>query len=86
MPCGPNANCSPAGARVGFLAEGDDASAVRRRRPGGSRIRPARYDVDNLKRFAKPKRRALVACFLAEANKSVLDHLVEMHCIASPGS
>jgi TnpA family transposase len=44
-----------------------------------------RYDVDDLKRFAKPKRYALVACFLAEANKSVLDHLVEMHHVFLTG-
>ncbi len=38
-----------------------------------------RYDVKELRRFAPVKRYALVACFLAEATKSVLDHLVEMH-------
>ena len=38
-----------------------------------------RYDVDDLKRFAPAKRYALVACFLAEAQKTTLDHLVEMH-------
>ncbi len=44
-----------------------------------------RYDVDDLKRFAKPKRYALVACFLMDANKSVLDHLVEMHHVFLTG-
>jgi len=44
-----------------------------------------RYDVDDLKRFAQPKRYALVACFLADANKSVLDHLVEMHHVFLTG-
>ena len=38
-----------------------------------------RYDVWSLKRFATAKRHALVACYLAEALKSVLDHAVEMH-------
>lgn len=38
-----------------------------------------RYDVDDLKRFAPAKRYALAACFLAEAEKTTLDHLVEMH-------
>ncbi|HTP51679.1 MAG TPA: Tn3 family transposase [Anaeromyxobacteraceae bacterium] len=38
-----------------------------------------RYDVDDLKRFAPGKRYALVACLLAESQKTILDHLVEMH-------
>jgi TnpA family transposase len=38
-----------------------------------------RYDVDDLRRFVPAKRHALVACFLAEARKTTLDHLVEMH-------
>jgi hypothetical protein len=38
-----------------------------------------RYDVDDLGRFAPTKRHALVACFLADRNKSILDHLIEMH-------
>jgi hypothetical protein len=38
-----------------------------------------RYDVDDFKPFIPAKRHALVACFLAEANRSTLDHLVEMH-------
>lgn len=38
-----------------------------------------RYDVDDLKRFGPAKRYALIACFLAEAQKTTLDHLVEMH-------
>ena len=38
-----------------------------------------KYDVDDLKRFAPAKRYSMVACFLAEAQKMTLDHLVEMH-------
>jgi len=38
-----------------------------------------RYDVDDLKRFAPAKRYALVACFLVEAQKTILDHIVDMH-------
>lgn len=38
-----------------------------------------RYDVRDLRRFAPTKRHPMVACFLADVNKSVLDHLVEMH-------
>lgn len=44
-----------------------------------------RYDADRLKRLVPPKRYAMVACFLAEANKSVLDHLVEMHHVFLTG-
>jgi TnpA family transposase len=38
-----------------------------------------RYDVHALKRFAPAKRHAMLACFLVEAERSLLDHLVEMH-------
>ena len=38
-----------------------------------------RYDVEDLGRFAPVKRHALVACFLAERNKVLIDHLVTMH-------
>jgi hypothetical protein len=38
-----------------------------------------RYDAQALKRFAPAKRYALVACFLAETRKTLLDHVVEMH-------
>jgi hypothetical protein len=38
-----------------------------------------RYDVDDLKRFPAVKRYALLACFLTEAQKTLLDHLVAMH-------
>jgi TnpA family transposase len=38
-----------------------------------------RYDVHALKRFAPAKRHAMLACFLLEAERSLLDHLVEMH-------
>ncbi len=37
------------------------------------------YDVARLKRFAASKRHALVACFLVEAHKTILDHIVEMN-------
>jgi TnpA family transposase len=38
-----------------------------------------RYDAGDLRRFASPKREALVACYLIEARKTLLDQLVEMH-------
>jgi hypothetical protein len=38
-----------------------------------------RYDAGDLRRFAKPKRDALVACYLTEARKSLLDQIVEMN-------
>lgn len=38
-----------------------------------------RYDAGDLRRFAKPKRDALVACYLVEAHKTLLDQLVEMN-------
>ncbi len=38
-----------------------------------------RYDVHALKRFAPAKRHAMLACFLVETERSLLDHLVEMH-------
>ncbi len=38
-----------------------------------------RYDAWSLKRFAAAKRHALLACFLSEAQKTILDHLVEMN-------
>jgi hypothetical protein len=38
-----------------------------------------RYDVYALKRFAPAKRHAMFACFLVEAERNLLDHLVEMH-------
>jgi TnpA family transposase len=38
-----------------------------------------RYDAGDLRRFAKPKRDALVVCTLIEARKSLLDQLVEMN-------
>lgn len=37
------------------------------------------YDAQDLKRFTPAKRHALVACFLSEAQKTILDHVVEMH-------
>jgi TnpA family transposase len=38
-----------------------------------------RYDAGDLRRFAKPKRDALVACYLTEARKTLLDQIVEMN-------
>jgi len=38
-----------------------------------------RYDVYALKRFAPAKRHAMLACFLVEGERNLLDHLVEMH-------
>jgi TnpA family transposase len=38
-----------------------------------------RYHAGDLRRFARPKREALVACYLIEARKSLLDQLVEMN-------
>ena len=38
-----------------------------------------RYDAGDLRRFAKPKRDALVACYLVEARKMLLDQIVEMN-------
>jgi hypothetical protein len=38
-----------------------------------------RYDVHALKRFAPAKRHAMLACFLVETERSLLDHLVDMH-------
>ncbi|MGH8254902.1 MAG: Tn3 family transposase [Steroidobacteraceae bacterium] len=38
-----------------------------------------RYDARDLRRFAAPKREALVACYLIEARKNLLDNLVQMH-------
>src|SRR4029077_7002503 len=38
-----------------------------------------RYDADDLKRFAPSKRYALVACFLAETQKTLLDQTVAMN-------
>ncbi|MBF0333917.1 MAG: DUF4158 domain-containing protein [Alphaproteobacteria bacterium] len=38
-----------------------------------------RYDAGDLRRFARPKRDALVACILIEGRKTLLDRIVEMH-------
>ena len=40
-----------------------------------------RYDAAHLRRFALPKSRAMVSCFLIEREKSLLDELVTMHHI-----
>ena len=44
-----------------------------------------RYDAGDLRRFAKPKRDALVACYLVEARKTLLDQIVEMDDLFLPG-
>jgi TnpA family transposase len=38
-----------------------------------------RYDAGDLRRFAKPKRDALVACYLIDARKTLIDQIVEMN-------
>lgn len=38
-----------------------------------------KYDAQALKRFAPAARLAMLACFLVEAQKSLLDHLATMH-------
>jgi TnpA family transposase len=38
-----------------------------------------RYDAGDLRRFAKPKRDALVACYLVEARETLIDQIVEMN-------
>ncbi|MFL5257623.1 MAG: DUF4158 domain-containing protein, partial [Rhodopila sp.] len=38
-----------------------------------------RYDAGDLRRFATPKRDALVACYLLEGRKTLLDQIVEMN-------
>lgn len=38
-----------------------------------------KYSAKELKRFNKPKRYALMICFLLETRKALLDHLVKMH-------
>jgi TnpA family transposase len=38
-----------------------------------------RYDVRALKRFPQAKGYAMVACFLVDARKTILDHIVEIH-------
>jgi hypothetical protein len=38
-----------------------------------------RYNVQALKRFAPETRTAMLACFLVEAHKSLLDHLIAIH-------
>src|SRR5947208_8222421 len=38
-----------------------------------------RYDVYAMKRFAPAKQHAMLACFLVEAERNLLDQLVEMH-------
>jgi TnpA family transposase len=45
-----------------------------------------RYDAGDLRRFAKPKRDALVACYLVEARKTLLDQIVEMNDLFLTGT
>jgi hypothetical protein len=59
-----------------LLAGGVDLDAVD---PKIIRQLGRRYDAGDLRRFAKPKRDALVACYLIEARKTLLDQLVEMN-------
>ena len=63
----------------GLLGAGADLSAA----PPQSQQHLAglgrRYDAQALKRFAAPKRHALVGAFLVEARKTLLDQVVAMH-------
>jgi TnpA family transposase len=63
----------------GLLADGPDLGEVDPQiiRQLGQLGR--RYDAGDLRRFTKPKREALVGCYLIEARKSLLDQLVEMN-------
>ena len=45
-----------------------------------------RYDAGDLRRFAKPKRDARVACYLVEARKTLLDQVVEMNDLFLTGT
>ncbi len=45
-----------------------------------------RYDAGDLRRFAKPKRDALVACYLVEARKTLLDQIVEVNDLFLTGT
>lgn len=45
-----------------------------------------RYDAGDLRRFAKPKRDALVACYLVEARRTLLDQVVEMNDLFLTGT
>jgi hypothetical protein len=38
-----------------------------------------KYDVQALKRFSPPTRHAMLACFLTDAEKTLLDHVVTMN-------
>ena len=38
-----------------------------------------RYNARDIKRFKEPKRYAMMACFLLETRKGLLDHLIKMH-------
>jgi hypothetical protein len=46
---------------------------------GGRTHDPAKGGARDLRRFSPAKRYALVTCFLVEAQRTTLDHLVEMH-------
>ena len=45
-----------------------------------------RYDAGDLRRFAKPKRDALVACYLVETRRTLLDQVVEMNDLFLTGT
>lgn len=45
-----------------------------------------RYDAGDLRRFAKPKRNALVACYLVETRRTLLDQVVEMNDLFLTGT
>ncbi len=56
-----------------------DLSGVPSTQVGSLSALARRYDAHSLKRFAEGKRYAMVACFLFEAQRTTLDHVVLMH-------
>lgn len=63
----------------GLLGAGGDLSAATPQLQQHLAGLGRRYDVQALKRFAPPKRHALVAAFLVETRKGLLDQVVTMH-------
>jgi Domain of unknown function (DUF4158) len=63
----------------GLLGAGADFSAATPQLQQHLAQLGRRYDVQALKRFAAPKRHALVAAFLVETRKALLDQVVTMH-------
>jgi TnpA family transposase len=59
---------------TGVGIEGIDPNIIRQLGQLGRR-----YDAGDLRRFAKPKRDALVACYLLETRKTLIDQIVEMN-------